>query len=292
MASRIVSHISDWVRFLAAHLLSFPEILLPLKAREYLSLESRGIQRFVLRFLPPSARDCKSGTSLLLDAGAGSRKWKNLVEMRGHVYQSCDIKQNYAQDDLTRNGTFYFGEHEFIASVESLPMQDGIYDYILSTQVLEHVQDPGQAIKEMTRVLKPGGSLVLTTNFMYGLHGAPFDFFRFTKNGLKVLANEAGLVVDHLSLRGGYFGHIAQFFFDIPSDFISKVSFGTTTPNAELVAQIPNSGKRSKWALALPVFYVIKLVSWSLSFAFQILDSFSHSEKYPIGLGMVAHRPN
>lgn len=69
----------------------------------------------------------------------------------------------------------------------ALPFVDGAFDVVLCTEVLEHLQEPQRAIDEMHRVLKPGGQLLLTTRFLFPIHDAPHDYFRFTKYGLRYL---------------------------------------------------------------------------------------------------------
>ena len=46
--------------------------------------------------------------------------------------------------------------------VESLQFQDELFDCVCAIQVLEHLEDPKAAIKEMLRVLKKGGKLIIT----------------------------------------------------------------------------------------------------------------------------------
>ncbi len=58
---------------------------------------------------------------------------------------------------------------------------------VLCTEVLEHLPEPQRAVDEMFRVLKPGGTLLLTTRFLFPIHDAPHDYFRFTKYGLRHL---------------------------------------------------------------------------------------------------------
>jgi SAM-dependent methyltransferase len=69
----------------------------------------------------------------------------------------------------------------------ALPFADRVFDTVLCTEVLEHLTEPQRAIDEMYRVLKPGGALLLTTRFLFPIHDAPHDYFRFTKYGLRHL---------------------------------------------------------------------------------------------------------
>ncbi len=76
---------------------------------------------------------------------------------------------------------------DVIADAHNLPFKENEFNFVLSTEVLEHVKDPKTVIAEMKRVLKPRGKLVLTTRFIYPIHDAPHDYWRFTKYGLKEL---------------------------------------------------------------------------------------------------------
>jgi len=68
-----------------------------------------------------------------------------------------------------------------------LPFHDESVDTLVCTGVLEHVQDPHQAVREMYRVLKKGGRVFIETPFMQTIHASPDDFSRWTPHGLKQL---------------------------------------------------------------------------------------------------------
>lgn len=74
-----------------------------------------------------------------------------------------------------------------IGDAQAIGLVDGVFDVVLCTEVLEHLPEPQRAIDEMFRVLKPGGTLLLTTRFLFPIHDAPHDYFRFTKYGLRYL---------------------------------------------------------------------------------------------------------
>jgi SAM-dependent methyltransferase len=77
----------------------------------------------------------------------------------------------------------------------SVPLPSGSADIVLSTQVLEHVADPALYLRECARLLRPGGSLVLTTHGIMFRHPDPEDFWRWTGDGLARIVEEAGLEV-------------------------------------------------------------------------------------------------
>lgn len=70
------------------------------------------------------------------------------------------------------------------------------YDWVFSTQVLEHVADPGRYLAECARILRPGGRLVLTTHGFYPEHGCPHDYHRWTVVGLVRAVEAAGMEVE------------------------------------------------------------------------------------------------
>ena len=77
---------------------------------------------------------------------------------------------------------------DIIGDAHDLHMiQDSSYDMILCAEVLEHLHTPHKAIAEFHRILKPGGKLILTTRFLFPIHDAPGDYYRYTKYGLQHL---------------------------------------------------------------------------------------------------------
>lgn len=87
---------------------------------------------------------------------------------------------------------------EIVGDIHALPFPDNTFDRVMCIEVLEHVKDPRQAFKEMKRVLKVGGKLVLSTRFLFPIHDAPHDYWRFTHFALQMLCDEAGLTVMRL----------------------------------------------------------------------------------------------
>jgi SAM-dependent methyltransferase len=75
------------------------------------------------------------------------------------------------------------------------------YDFVLCTEVLEHAVDPDFVLDEIYRVMKPGAIALITTPFIYGVHGAPNDFRRYTNYGL--IDNCYGFEVLESGLLGG-----------------------------------------------------------------------------------------
>ena len=81
-----------------------------------------------------------------------------------------------------------------IGDAQALGIGDATFDTVLCTEVLEHLPEPQKAVDEMYRVLRPGGELLLTTRFLFPIHDAPHDYFRYTKYGLRHLLRRFDIV--------------------------------------------------------------------------------------------------
>lgn len=91
-----------------------------------------------------------------------------------------------------------------------IPLPDRSVDSALCTEVLEHCPNPADVLAEVHRVLKPGGSLVLTLPFLWPLHEVPHDWCRYTPFALRQLLQTAGFHVPELQPLGGYDRSLAQ----------------------------------------------------------------------------------
>ena len=79
---------------------------------------------------------------------------------------------------------------EIVGDIHEMPFESDSQTVVLCSEVLEHLIDPARAIREMNRVLKPGGLLIVTTRFVYPIHDAPGDYWRFTPYVLRHLFRE------------------------------------------------------------------------------------------------------
>jgi SAM-dependent methyltransferase len=77
-----------------------------------------------------------------------------------------------------------------------LPFKDGIFDFVISDQVIEHLEGPQKAIEESYRVLKKGGIAIHTTCFVNYIHPFPKDFWRFSPDALKHLCRNFSEIID------------------------------------------------------------------------------------------------
>lgn len=136
----------------------------------------------------------------VLDAGAGEGQYAARFE-----------RQRYTGVDLGigDQGWNYAGL-DAVADLCALPFADSTFDAALNIVTLEHLREPGPALREMARVLKRGGALLLVAPLEWEVHQAPHDYFRYTRHGLSYLLAEAGLEVTEMTAAGGLFRLLAR----------------------------------------------------------------------------------
>jgi SAM-dependent methyltransferase len=136
----------------------------------------------------------------ILDIGAQKSPYKKYFDKVD--YYSQDIVQNSEQSV------------DFVGDINEglIAIKDSSFDYIICTQVLEHIKQPKKAFEEFHRILKPGGRLFLTAPLCFEEHMIPYDYFRFTRYGLKYMGESTGFDTEYISPQGGIFQIIALIF--------------------------------------------------------------------------------
>lgn len=114
----------------------------------------------------------------VLDYGAGNSPYR--------PYVPC---KEYITADISQNSNINI---DYIINCDKLPISDNNFDLILLLDVLEHVLNPVSVINELKRLLKPGGSLIVSIPFMYREHETPNDYVRYTSFGIKRLFESMG----------------------------------------------------------------------------------------------------
>jgi len=120
----------------------------------------------------------------LLDVGCGTKPYKELFDVEQYDGLEYDTPENRAGK---RAEYFYDGK--------TFPFKNEFYDHVISNEVLEHVFNPDEFLKELNRVLKMDGRLLLTVPFVWDEHEQPHDFARYTSFGIKFLLDKHGFEI-------------------------------------------------------------------------------------------------
>lgn len=91
-----------------------------------------------------------------------------------------------------------------------IPVPDASFDTALCTSVLEHLEEPAKAIAECHRLLRPGGHAIYSVPFIWHVHEAPRDFYRYSPFGLRYLFEQAGFEVVELQPLSGFWVTFGQ----------------------------------------------------------------------------------
>jgi SAM-dependent methyltransferase len=148
------------------------EFIVPLLRRE--------IESCIARYASPAR-----GTAKAVDIGCGGQPFRRELEQKGYSYCAVDINPDSGppvdvvcaadgalSDDLLRRGPF---------------------DFLLCTEVLEHVVDWQRAFSNFGLLLAPAGRALITAPYVYQLHEEPYDFWRPTLHAIDHYAHQVGL---------------------------------------------------------------------------------------------------
>lgn len=134
----------------------------------------------------------------VLDLGCGTNKYKKYF-IQKNKFIGIDVKTSGREINQKTPDVFYDGK--------KLPFNDGNFDLIICTEVLEHVENFELVVSEIFRSLKRNGSAVITMPFITAEHEIPYDFRRFTSYGIKKEFENMGFVVKKFEKI--LFGHAA-----------------------------------------------------------------------------------
>ena len=147
----------------------------------------------------------------MLDAGAGECQFKKYCS---HLkYTSQDFAQYDGLGDKKglQMKKWDNTQIDLISDIINIPVEKESYDAIMCTEVFEHIPDPISAIKEFSRILKPGGKLILTAPFCSLTHFAPYHFYSgFNTYFYEKYLIESGFKIEETTSNGNFFSYLAQ----------------------------------------------------------------------------------
>ncbi|MGQ9765713.1 MAG: class I SAM-dependent methyltransferase [Armatimonadota bacterium] len=172
----------------------------------------------------------------LLDVGCGERPYRLVYDNQVEMSVGTEVPWSL-------HGT---ADSDVICYAEQLPFPDKSFDFILCTEVLEHTQQPFQVMRELARLLKPGGYLFLSVPFIYPIHEAPNDYWRFTTHGLALACRSVGIQPLSIRSKGGPFASFLALWVNVTvraTNGFGKI-LGLKRPLSESIT--------FRWLIALP----------------------------------------
>ena len=151
--------------------------------------------------------------SILLDAGCGNQQFRKYTDHL--VYKAQDFGQ-YTIDDKKMMGAesgglgsgdgYSYGELDYSGNIWEIKEEDGVFDAILCTEVFEHIPYPIETLKEFSRLLRPGGKLILTAPSNCLRHMDPYFFYTgFSDRWYERFLDETGFAANSIVPVGDYY---------------------------------------------------------------------------------------
>ena len=219
------------------------------------------------RWVAEQARELAAG-SRVLDMGAGSCPYRQLF---AHCRYETQDFANLNDEQLRHGG---YGSIDYRCDIASVPVADASFDAILCTEVLEHVAQPITVIKEMARLLRPGGRLLLTAPLGSGIHQEPYHYYGgFTPYWYREILGAAGFVQIRIAANAGSFRFFGQ----------EAIRFVQTTRPFKLGVPLPLELLwLPLWALLAPVLgLVIPVIC-------RVLDRYDREQRFTVGYHVTA----
>jgi len=207
--------------------------------------------------------------STLLDVCAGSAPYRSYF---AHcAYKTHDFCALEPSQLLGKAG---YAQIDYVSDATKIPVPDEFFDVVLFTEGLEHVPDPILVIKEIGRILKPGGKLILTAPLGSGLHQPPYHFYGgYTPWWYERFLHDAGFEPPTIEPNGGFFLQFAEWHINAIRLFKPWRTRGPITSRALWMVL---------WLMLLPWSLVI------LPLLYRVLDRLDHERAFTIGYHVMA----
>jgi ubiquinone/menaquinone biosynthesis C-methylase UbiE len=144
----------------------------------------------------------------ILDAGAGECQWKSYCSHLDYVSQDFNQYKGGGDGKGLQCKTWDISKIDIVSDITAIPESSQHFDVILCSEVLDHVPDPVEAVRELDRLLKPCGTMLLTESFCGLTNQSPYFYY----TGLSINWYKYHLKDYHLEItyNGSYYEWIAQ----------------------------------------------------------------------------------
>ena len=148
--------------------------------------------------------------ALLLDAGCGSQRYRPAC---AHLTYRAQDFGGYTRDERPNLGSrkdeswqYEYGQLDYVGNIWRVEEEDASFDAVLCTEVFEHIPYPVETLKEFCRLLRPGGTLILTAPSNCLRHQDPYFFFSgFSDRWYEKFLPEMGFEIELLKPVGDYY---------------------------------------------------------------------------------------
>ena len=154
----------------------------------------------------------------ILDAGAGELRHKTLCSHLDYVSQDFARYDGRGDGRGLHDGGWDCSRVDIACDITGIPEAEASFDAVMCVEVLEHVPAPIEAIRELVRVLRPGGALILTAPFCALTHQSPYFFHTgFSRYFYEHWLAQLGVRIDDVAFNGNYFEYLGQELHRLPT---------------------------------------------------------------------------
>lgn len=148
----------------------------------------------------------------LLDAGAGEQKYRPFCSHLKYIAQDFGkFIPNETSVGLSQDISWDYTGINITCDIVDMPLEDESVDTVLCTEVFEHLKNPMLALKEFSRILKPGGTLILTAPVCCLTHMAPYFYYNgFSEYWYKEHLSDNGFEIKEFISNGNFFKYMSQ----------------------------------------------------------------------------------
>lgn len=208
--------------------------------------------------------------SRVLDVGAGSAPYRSL-------FDHCQyFTQDFVQLDPGKLSHGAYAKMDYVSDATAIPVDDGSLDVVLCTEVLEHVPEPIKVVREISRILRPGGRLILTAPQGSGIHQEPYHYYGgYTPYWYEHFLAEAGFDTIRIEPNAGSFRAFSQ----------ESLRFALTTRPTALAAPVwVRLAWTPLWLILLP------FLAGVVPPASVLIDRFDRERRFTVGYHVTAVR--
>lgn len=174
----------------------------------------------------------------ILDVGAGELKNKPYCSHLEYISQDFCQYDGSGDGSALQSKDWDTSKVDIVSDIIDIPVDNESFDYVVCTEVFEHIKYPVKALKEFYRLLKPGGGIIVTAPFCSLTHMAPYHMYSgFNRYWYMEIMKELGFVDIVVEANGNWFEYMIQEIRRVP--FMAKKYSGSKASFMYKIAVLP-----------------------------------------------------